>query len=312
MIPGAFIMVMVCLLHPLAAGETVTIRLHPTVAIPATQARLDDLAVLEGPGASRCAATPLVMVPITGQRRLGSAEVTAILARTVPEVAPAVSGEVLITRAMQAWTDAELVAAVEAHIRQRLESAEYRLEVVRISGSLAVPADRDRPADLSAEPLAHRLWDEVPYRVRALRGADELGRVLVILRLRVFREVPVLTRDLPLGSVLAQTDVVMQRRELGQLSGAEKMDLPATLGRALRLTLAAGTILTPLNTRLPPMVQGGSSVTLTFKGESFQMSVIGEATGDGALGEAIRVRQPNGRLVRAVVTGPGMAEMRGE
>lgn len=300
-----------CAATSVGAAE-LQVTLRDAVTIPAVHATLADVAELVGEPAVVARAGTVVVQTIhdTASYRVGARQIRAPLRRALRDVSVTIEGECLVRRRVEHFDQAALVAAVSEHVRQRATDADLRLATVRCSGALEALYERDRALRLRPEPITAALWGEVPYRVRLMRGEHEEDRALVVLRVSAVRTIPVAARDLPRGHILELHDIAREEQVLDRATGAVAPAVEDLVGRSLRNAVPQGAPLLTARTRAPVLVRGGSRVVVTVVTPEYEVSVTGTSLSDGARGDRIRVRQPNGALLAAEVTGPGTARVR--
>lgn len=189
-----------------------------------------------------------------------------------------------------------------------------RQEAARLGPRVDVEAaDPSRPARPCDGPLAAflpagvRLWGRSSIGVRC----DVAGgwSTVVGVWVRVYAPVAVTRRALGAGDTVAAADVMDQERDLTRLPGTA-VDATQAVGRVVRSPLPAGSVLLRTALREAFAVTSGQMVQLRAGGEDFTVSVEARALGNAGLGESVPVRTPSGRVVRGVVTAPGVVEAR--
>jgi flagellar basal body P-ring formation protein FlgA len=131
-----------------------------------------------------------------------------------------------------------------------------------------------------------------------LRCAGPVAWTLYVpVRISVHGQVLVLTRPLPRGTLIDESQVRLERHDVGSLSGGYLSDIEAARHMVLRRALPAGTVLTPQMVEPPRLVQRGQRVTLMAENPTVTVRVAGEALGDGALGDRVQVRNLTSRRV---------------
>lgn len=305
------VMLLVTVVPFLSGGEAVSITLRPEVEVAADGARLSDLADIVGDAATRSILGGIVVqaTPGVGSWTVDAGLVKSVLARQAPEVAVSISGTATVKRPAERIETEAMATAAQAHLTQRFGEAERSIEVLRSGQALVLPADRTHPVSLVAEPLTDAAWGEVPYRIRAVRGERELARALVVLKARIWREVPIADRDLVRGTVLSLTDLRLVRRELDTATGAAPVALADLVGRSLMRAVAAGSPVLVNMTRPQVLVHSGDPVTVLLKRDRFQVSGAGVATADGIAGGKVNVKLPNGVQIEARVVAAGQVEI---
>jgi flagella basal body P-ring formation protein FlgA len=305
------IAVLVVLCAASIPAAVLDVRLYEHVELQSVHAILGDVAELSGdPIVAAQAATVVVQaMRDTAAYTIGERQIRPQLLRQFPGVDLVITGTCIARRQIVEYDEATVSAQAEAHLRGRASDASVTLTVIRCSGPVRALKEPDRPLRLVADPLNANLWGEVPYRVRLMRGDHEEARSLVVLRVSAIRQVSVAARDLPRGHVLELHDLRLDDVVLNRSSGAVATPITDLIGRALRTTTHQGQVLTLTRTRPPIIVRSGSQVMVAIARAGFEVSVMGQSMSEGAMGERIRVRQPNGALVQAVVTGPGSARV---
>lgn len=128
----------------------------------------------------------------------------------------------------------------------------------------------------------------------------------VPVEISVQGEVVVLSEALPRSTVLQASHLRLEKQDVGSLSSGYLTDPDSTRGMVLRRALQAGTLLTPQMVEPPRLVQRGQRVTLLAENASVVVRVEGEALGNGAHGDRVRVRNlSSDRIVEGLVLSHG-------
>ena len=135
-------------------------------------------------------------------------------------------------------------------------------------------------------------FDPSPYldvSVPVYRFVNDLDRDDIVTEDDI-EEVMVDVRELPLGDLVTDIDEIV--------------------GLAARMNLQAGRIVTDGLLEPPTLVFRGESVLVIIPLGEITITLNGTALDSGALGEEIRVRNPDSRaIITAIVTGPSRAEI---
>ena len=117
---------------------------------------------------------------------------------------------------------------------------------------------------------------------------------------------PVLTRTLPRGAIIADNDLEMVSRAISNSPRALILDPKAVIGLETKRSLPAGSTLHHNQLAAPVLVERGQSVTLVAGGSGLQVRMQGQATANAAAGERLRViNESSGRRVEGIVNADG-------
>lgn len=198
-----------------------------------------------------------------------------------------------------AWIGPWLDAAVNAQLHSEEAPLPLRAEV---DVGMLDPRLRLAPCQ-HVEPYLPpqtRLWGRTRIGLRCTAG-PVAWNVFLPVTVRVWGPGWVLRRPVAQGEVLgaehaeaaevewtAQRDTVLVRPQDWQ-------------GREAARGLAAGQVLRAGVVRAPQVFETGATVRLRVEGQGFVLTAIGEALGHGRLGEPVRVRLPNKRVLTGTV-----------
>ncbi|MEQ8515406.1 MAG: flagellar basal body P-ring formation chaperone FlgA [Chromatocurvus sp.] len=117
---------------------------------------------------------------------------------------------------------------------------------------------------------------------------------------------PVLTRTVPRGAIIADNDLEMVSRAISKDPGALILDPEAIIGLETRRALPAGSTLHHNQLVAPVLVERGQNVTLVAGSHGLQVRMQGKAMANAAAGERLMVtNQRSGRRVEGVVNPDG-------
>lgn len=287
----------------MSAAESVAIHLRPTVVLAAPSATLADLADLSGSPEAVAALGTIVIqdlrtTPVLVEENL----VRARVAHQAPEVTVTITGQSQASQPLRTISVDDQVRAATAVVIHAGDDAEVALQ--RASGPLTV-ADDGTTQVIEATPLDRGRVGDVAFRVRLMRGEEELARSLVVLRVKRYVRVVVLATDVRRGAVLGAGDLSVQRVELSTQTQDAVTDPNLALGFEVTRDAAAGQILTPTLALAPLAVRPGQGVTLVWRTGTVELSALGEALAGGRDGEIIGVkRSSDQQRVRGQIIGP--------
>ncbi|MFT7723737.1 MAG: flagellar basal body P-ring formation chaperone FlgA [Roseateles sp.] len=129
-----------------------------------------------------------------------------------------------------------------------------------------------------------------------------------VLRASLSAEVLVARQPVAAGRPLAEDDVELQRRDIGQASDALGR-LEDALGQAPRSSLRPGQLLQKRQLAPAQLVRRGERVRIVAHSEGIEVQGAGEALDAGARDAVIRVRNSaSGRVISARVLDAGLVE----
>lgn len=128
-------------------------------------------------------------------------------------------------------------------------------------------------------------------------AAPAAWSLYVPVSISVTGDVLVATKSLARGTVLAESDLRIERRDISRLTSGYFDTTDAALNMVLRRAVGAGSVLLPNMMEAPRMVQRGQTVVLLARSENFSIRMAGEALSDGAYGDLVRVRNNSSRRV---------------
>ncbi|MDO9317085.1 MAG: flagellar basal body P-ring formation chaperone FlgA [Gammaproteobacteria bacterium] len=127
---------------------------------------------------------------------------------------------------------------------------------------------------------------------------------------RVFAPVLMSTRPLARGDVVGATDVELAEADLSTLRQSYLQDSTLAIGMEVKRALPANTVIGREALAPPLLVKRGDTVVMSAKSGTVTIRQQGVAMQNGELGAQIPVRNSNSDIVvRAVVTGPGQADV---
>lgn len=197
----------------------------------------------------------------------------------------------------QAWLDQQMAQREQ----QANEAGALPLRPEVVVGQLdqrlrLAPCDRVEPY----LPPGTRLWGQTRIGLRCAQG-PVAWNVFLPVTVKAFGPAWVLRRPVARGAVLTQADA-----ELAEIDWAASVS--PVLGRPqdwvgaeAMQALLPGQVLRQSMVRSAAAFAAGSPVNVVVVGGGFRLSAGGEAVTAGVLGQAAKVRMPNGRIVSGTV-----------
>lgn len=244
------------------------------------------------------ASIPIQRLAGVGPYTISARRVLSILRSKGIQGEVQIRGLAKVSRKMEiVKADRLFIAARDDMLRRIAETHKWRdVEITqkRIGQELSVYAQENKPADLRAEPLTQNMFGEVPYRICAIDNKQEVARTLVVLEVRVRREVAVVQRDLPKGYVLDYGDLSTESILVDARKQQDAPTIDDIVGKVLRQKMDRGAVVFARDIRAPYAVQGGQAVDIMYERSGFQLTIRGLAQGTAAVGEQVKVRGVNG------------------
>lgn len=178
------------------------------------------------------------------------------------------------------------------------------------------PAAIDRRLNLTAcaSPLATKIMGtgqiKATATVEVSCSAPRPWRIYVPVRIAVYANVLIAAHPLVKGDVLAMADVLPARRVISALPYGYFERTEQVVGRTMKRSLQAGAILNPADIQQTYLVRRGQEVNLLASQGTLQVKSLGEAMGDGGLGDRIKVRnKASGRVVEGTIRSSEIVEV---
>ncbi len=154
-------------------------------------------------------------------------------------------------------------------------------------------------------PAGSQLIGRVSVGVRCL---DAKGwRVFVPVQIKITRNLIISARPLSSGQTLSAEDIARQSTETMQDVGLT--DEKRVLGKVLRYSISASSIIRPEMLRASYTVKQGQSVQIVVQGGGFTLSNTGVALNNAGAGENVQVRLESGRVISGTATEAGSVQI---
>ena len=238
----------------------------------------------------------LVSVPasLSAPRFLRAALTALALVAVAPAYAQTPSAADL-GQLTQSWIDAAL--------QQTPQSTPLRMEV-----DVGALDERLRLAPCARVepylPAGARLWGRSRLGLRCLEGATRWN-VFLPLTIKAYGPAWVLTGNVATGAVLTEADATQAEVDWAAESAAVLADPAMWVGQTAARQLLAGQTLRQSMVRAPHLFKVGAQVRVVAEGPGYAVTATGQALVAGAVGQTVRIRMANGRIITGVVDESG-------
>jgi flagella basal body P-ring formation protein FlgA len=214
----------------------------------------------------------------------------------------------LVTPAVVAQTEVKPAVwrqVIEQHVERQNLSAGLRT-------SVEVAADEPGPPACQRSP---RMADSSRTRwlgplTIVLQCDQPAWRWSVNVRVRGMAQVVQAGRSLPNGQLLRTEDLRLVDADIATEPLGVLTDLAQALGRETARPIKEGASLVLNALRQATVIKVGDRVTVRLMGQAFQVSAEGVAQQAGGVGDTIRVKMPDGKLVVASVVRAGHVDVK--
>jgi len=156
-------------------------------------------------------------------------------------------------------------------------------------------------------PAGARLWGRTRLGLRCLDGATRWN-VFLPVTVKAFGPAFVLTNNVASGTVLTAADAAESEVDWAADQAPVAASPDAWVGLTATRPLSAGQTLRQNMVRAPDAFKAGAQVKVVAQGPGFAVTSSGQAMSAGAVGQNIRVRMANGRVIGGVVAQDGTIE----
>lgn len=186
------------------------------------------------------------------------------------------------------------------------------VESIRAAALATVPAGTEAEAVLDnglrmarcSAPLQARSTANTTVEV----SCPDTGswRLFVPIKIRREMDVVVVKRGVAAGETLSAADLETVRRDTARIAGAVLSDPQAVVGRVMRRTLQAGSLVSANDLVAPRLVRRGDNVALVSRRGGVEVRVAGRAMGDAGANERVSVENLSSRkILQGTVTADG-------
>ena len=299
-----------------------TVHISSKVHLTHPKVRLGELAQLKGfepLDRARLAQLSFMSAPEVGSSlQLKRSALKAKLSKAIESQLPELSARYTIRFKLPArlTLDREATTLSPARLSQYLKDAALALgpfEGLRLGevtlprlSPLKVPAGATLKLNVGAGSIPTR----VPVDLLLEREGRLLRRQRLFVQVDHLQDVVVLTRQLPVGTLLSAADMTLSPVSARLLPPGALTNPSDLIGAKLRQSLGPKIPLRKAWLWVPPLIKRGAQVLMLFKRGTLTISAQGKALGDGAKGDMIKVRNSQSKkLVMGRVVAPNQVEV---
>jgi flagella basal body P-ring formation protein FlgA len=186
--------------------------------------------------------------------------------------------------------DQEVRDAVTAFVTARTTGMgwDVRIRRITVSNPLRLP---EGVLDYSVvSPQQWEGWGNVSVAVVARLKDRVVGNIPVRLEVEASVDTVVASRQIEYGSVIQDSDLILQKKEITQSSHLAARNINEIAGKIAKRTLIANQPVSSDQVEKIPLIKSGQMVTIVAENEVLKITVSGKARSSGAEGDTIRVQ----------------------
>ncbi|MBT9514766.1 MAG: flagellar basal body P-ring formation protein FlgA [Acidovorax sp.] len=200
----------------------------------------------------------------------------------------------------QRWLDDALARSAPTGLPLRMEVSVGSLD----SRLRLAPCARVEPY----LPVGSRLWGRTRLGLRCVEGATAWN-VFLPVTIKAFGPAWVLTSNVAPGAVLTANDATEAEVDWAADSAPIMANPDLWVGQIASRQLMAGQTLRQTMVRAPLLFRAGAQVKVMAQGPGYAVTSAGQALTAGAVGQTVRVRMDNGRIVSGIVNEGGTVDV---
>lgn len=187
--------------------------------------------------------------------------------------------EVKILRSKSNVSRLEIERKIMNHLLAKCGTCEYRIQINSVPQNLLTDWELDMNVDFNKSTVM------IP--VFSTSAPDKKGWVVVDLK--KYANVPVLTRPLKIGDVITEDAVATEMRLMQSYQDAIT-DVKAVVGMQASRYLTAGQMLASRDLKREQILRKGQMVKAIFGADALEISISAQAEEGGAVGDVIKVK----------------------
>lgn len=157
-------------------------------------------------------------------------------------------------------------------------------------------------------PTGSRPWGKTSVGVKCNGKAK--WTIYVQSQVHVFGQYLESSAPLHQGKVVDETDLTVAVGDLTKMPPGVFTAPDEVIGRIVRMSIPAGTVLRDNLLKLSPVIQRGQTVVITSAGKGFKVAAEGKALGNAAAGQVVQVKVSSGQVIAGVAKAGGQIEVK--
>ncbi len=157
-------------------------------------------------------------------------------------------------------------------------------------------------------PAGSRLWGRTRLGLRCVEGPTAWN-VFLPVTVKAYGPAWVLTGNVASGAVLTEADATQAEVDWAAETTAIVANPENWVGQVASRQLMAGQALRQHMVKAPTLFRAGSPVRVVAQGRGYSVTSAGQAVTNGSVGETVRVRMDNGKIIAGIVANDGTVEV---
>lgn len=157
-------------------------------------------------------------------------------------------------------------------------------------------------------PVGARLWGRTRLGLRCVQGATAWN-VFLPVTVKAFGPAWVLSSNVGPGAVLTASDATESEVDWAADNIPVMANADLWVGQVASRQLVAGQALRQNMVRAPHLFRAGAQVKVMAQGPGYAVTAAGQAMSAAGVGDSVRIRMSNGRIVGGVVNENGTVEV---
>jgi len=111
------------------------------------------------------------------------------------------------------------------------------------------------------------------------------------------------------GKIVAMEDLAIVTGDLTKMPAGVFTNTENAVGRIVKSSLPAGTVLRENSLKIAPVIQRGQTVVVTSAGKGFKVAAEGKALSNAIAGQVVQVKVSSGQVIAGVAKASGNIEV---